>query len=418
MGELTGSRPKPMTLAGGKPLLDHILELLEQHGIEETILLAHYKAEVIVEHFGRPGRGGPRPTIHVEEQPLGTAGGLPAIRHRLDEDFLLYYGDEIADFDLPALLRAHERYSPLATILTRPSHHPWDGHLIQARDSGEVTEFALRLDPGRRYRNLGNLGIYVLSRRILDYVPARKCGFFENVFPAALAAGETLRVHPLECAGFVLDVGTPARIAEVETFLEDRERIQRARGHRKPLQAVFLDRDGVLVEDRDLIHDPAELCLLPGAAEAVRLFNERGLRAIVVTNQPVIARGLCTEETLTAIHETLGDLLAREGARLDAIYHCPHHPETHHAGGPAPMRRGCECRKPRPGMLLTARRDFDLDLGACVMIGDSTSDIEAGINAGVRTALLDTGAGRLRAGGPEPDFRFSSLLDAARYTFD
>ncbi len=414
MGELARLRPKPMVPVGGKPLLDHILELLSMHGVEDVILAAHYKAEVIEQYFSGSTSSGARPRVRVEPQPLGTAGGLPALRDDLDEDFLLYYGDELADFRLADLLRSHHDHAPLATILVRPSRHPWDGHLIQATAAGAVTEFVPKLDPHRRYQNLGDLGIYVLSRRILDHIPPRKSGFFEDVFPAALAAGEIIRVHPLESSGYVLDVGTPERVAAVEEYFEDRARILAARAFPKPIDTVFLDRDGVLIEDRGLVRDPSGVSLLPGAAEGVRLLNERGMRVVVATNQPVVARGLCSEQTLAEIHETMRSLLARGGARLDAIYHCPHHPETEHGEGPTLLRRGCECRKPRPGMLLQARRDLGLDLAACIMVGDSSDDLEAGLNAGLRTVLVQTGRGRLRVGAAEPDYTFANLLDAAR----
>ena len=413
MGELTITCPKPMIPVGGKPILDHILELLSLHGVEDVILAAHYKAEVIERHFSGRSGSGLRPKVRVEEKPLGTAGGLAALRGELDDDFLLYYGDELADFNLTALLRSHREHAPLATILVRPSRHPWDGHLIQTNESGSVTELAPKLDPQRRYQNLGDLGIYVLSRRILDYIPPRKAGFFEDVFPVAIAAGENIRVHSLESSGYVLDVGTPERIADVERYLGNRVRIRAARGGRKPIATVFLDRDGVLIEDSGLIRDPSAVSLLSGAAEGVRLLNERGLRVIVVTNQPVVARGLCSEETLAAIHDELRARLKLEGAHLDAIYYCPHHPETQHEKGVTQLRRGCDCRKPGPGMLLQARQDLDLDLGACIMAGDSTDDIEAGANAGMRTVLLETGRGRVRSGGALPDYTFPTLLDAS-----
>ena len=172
---------------------------------------------------------------------------------------------------------------------------------------------------------------------------------------------------------------------------------------------ILLDRDGVLNENRDdYVKSPAELVMLPGAAEAVARLNRAGIRCVVVTNQPVIARGLCTEDTLAAIHEKLQRLIGAAGGKLAAIYHCPHHPETHHGEGVPSLRRACRCRKPSPGMLFDARRDLGLDLARCAMVGDHSRDVRAGRAAGVRTALIGAAAA-VGAGDVAPDARFDSL---------
>lgn len=415
MGELTSNCPKPMLPVAGKPLLHHILEFLAGSGITDFILAARYKAEIIEQYFSAEALGSRFPVrIHVEGQPMGTAGSLPALAPVLDEDFLLYYGDELADFRLDGLTAEHLTERPLATILVRPSHHPWDGHLIQVGANGDVTEFATRLQPGRLYQNRGNLGIYVLNRQILDFIEPRKMGFVEDVFPKVLESGGRIRVHELESSGYVKDVGTPERIEEVERFLRRRTMIEAARRNRQPVETVFLDRDGVLIEDAGLVRRKEDVRLLPGSAEGLRLLNEHGLRTVVVTNQPVVARGLCTEEELAGIHQELARQLADADAHWDALYYCPHHPETQHGEGVVKLRRGCDCRKPRAGMLLQAADELKLNLGASVMVGDSTVDVEAGRNAGVRTVLVETGKQRIVRGGPMADYVFSGLLEAAR----
>ena len=153
--------------------------------------------------------------------------------------------------------------------------------------------------------------------------------------------------------------------------------------------AVFLDRDGTVVREVEYLRSPQELRLLPRAGEAIRRLNEAGFAVVVVTNQSGIARGLLTEHDLEEIHTVLRRRLARRGARLEAIYWCPHHPE---AARPE-YRRRCRCRKPAPGMLLRAGRELDLDLAQCYAIGDSERDVEAGQRAGCRTVLVRTGYG-------------------------
>jgi histidinol-phosphate phosphatase family protein len=206
-------------------------------------------------------------------------------------------------------------------------------------------------------------------------------------------------------------MGTPDRLAAVEEYLADRDLAAAARATPEQIDTVFLDRDGVLNTEVDLVHRPEQLELLPGAAEAVARLNRCGIRCVVVTNQPVIARGLCTEETLAVIHERLRELIRRGGGELAAIYHCPHHPETHHGEGVPSLRRACRCRKPAPGMLFRARRELGLDLARCAMVGNHAIDIRAGHAAGVRTVLVGPPALRTRqSASTHPDAQFDSLL--------
>jgi len=155
--------------------------------------------------------------------------------------------------------------------------------------------------------------------------------------------------------------------------------------------AVFFDRDGTLCREQGYVNHPDRLELLPRTAEVLRALNERGVPTVLATNQAGAARGYFPPHLIEETHERLAELLAAEGARLDGIYYCPHHPE---AGGPG-LRARCECRKPRPGMLLAAARDLDLDLARSFMVGDSFRDVGCGRAAGVAgTVLLRTGYGR------------------------
>lgn len=157
-----------------------------------------------------------------------------------------------------------------------------------------------------------------------------------------------------------------------------------------PHPAVFLDRDGTLIEDVDYLVDASQVRLIPSAPTALRRLNQAGLPVVVVTNQSAVARGLATERDVAAVHDHLRALLAARGAHLDGIYYCPHHPEI----GEAPYRRPCDCRKPLPGLLQQAARELNLDLAASVMIGDSLRDLEAGAAAGCgRLILVRTGHG-------------------------
>jgi histidinol-phosphate phosphatase family protein len=414
LGSLVKDTPKPMLHVGGRPILEHTIDLLAHHGISRILLAAGYRADVVREHFADSSRRSVDVRVSVEPEPLGTAGSLGLVADQLDDQFLVLYGDEFVDFDVRGLLEAHASREAMATLLARPSTHPWDAHLIQADDEGRVTEIVTEHVPGRRYKNLGNASVYAVSRSALEFIRrGRPCDFMRDVFPAALAAGKRLFVHPLRSGEYVKDMGTPERFAQVEGYLEQRAAIREARAQRERVTTVFLDRDGVLNREVDLLRQPEQLEILPGVPDALKLFNRHGIRTIVVTNQPVIARGLCDVPTLDRIHKTLEQRLGGEGAHLDAIYYCPHHPETQHGEGVRELRRACECRKPGIGMLMRARRELGVRLAGSAIVGDSATDIEAGRNAGIRTILVRTGV-PARAAAATPDFVCDTLLDAAR----
>jgi histidinol-phosphate phosphatase family protein len=421
LGETVRSLPKPMLPVGGRPVLDHIIANLAVAGVREFVLAAGYLGTTIREYYRTADRHpGCRIATVVEDEPRGTAGAVLFCADLLDEDFVLAYGDVFVDFAADRLIAAHEARHPLGTLLVRASDHPWDSHLVDTDESDRVREFIHHHDPARLYRNVANAAVYVLSRRVLDFIPTdRPSDFGADVFPAAVSAGATLLTHRLEEEGFVKDMGTPERLAAVEEYLADRELAAAARAAPAPIDTVFLDRDGVLNLDIDLVRRPEQLELLPGAAEAVSRLNHCGVRCVVVTNQPVIARGLCTEETLEAIHERLRAMIRAGGGELSAVYHCPHHPETHHGEGVPSLRRACRCRKPAPGMLFRARRDLGLDLARCAMVGNHATDVRAGRAAGVRTALIGPpGERRVESESVSPDVEFDSLLAFATAVSD
>jgi D-glycero-D-manno-heptose 1,7-bisphosphate phosphatase len=155
-------------------------------------------------------------------------------------------------------------------------------------------------------------------------------------------------------------------------------------------RAVFLDRDGTINTDVGYLNHPDQVELIPRAGGAIKILNEAGFKAIVITNQAGIARGLVREDILPAIHQKLMQLLAREGATVDGFYYCPHHPE----GVVVQYRRACDCRKPLPGMLLQAAREFGINLSASYVIGDKSCDIELAHNAGAQAVMVMTGYGK------------------------
>lgn len=172
-------------------------------------------------------------------------------------------------------------------------------------------------------------------------------------------------------------------------------------------RAVFLDRDGTLIQEAGYLNDLDRLIFFPYTVDAVRLLNRGGFAVVLLTNQAGIARGIVTPEFVALAHEHISQRLAAGGATLDAAYYCPHHPDGIIEG----LNRRCACRKPQPGMLLQAAADMNLDLSRSFVVGDRWHDVKSGQNAGARSVLVRTGYGRREEQLPEPGVEASAISD-------
>jgi len=420
LGDLTKEFPKPLLPIQDEALLDRTIKLLAGQGFERFLLAAGFRADLIIDHYKEnPIEGVTIETI-IEETPLGTSGCLHLLADQLDEDFLLVYGDVFLDLDCRALADNHESTGAMATLLVRQSDHPWDSDLVDADDDGRVTALlsTASRDPDGLYKNIGNAALYALNKGLLEFIGENeKSDFCKDIFPRAIEAGSYLQTYFLPDGEWCKDMGTPDRLTVVETYLAQKERIAEAPANPKPIDTILIDRDGTLNThdmsvNKGFVTQPNELHLLPGAAEAVRLFNEAGMRVFVLTNQPGIARGLYDFATLDAIHAKLETDLAAEGAKVDGIYFSPFHPETQYAEGLSEYRRASDCRKPGIGMIMQVVEQHDIDLASTCFIGDTWRDVRAGKNAGVRTILVENTDD---SGEIAPDMSFPTTLAAARH---
>ncbi len=409
-----GDLPKPMIPIGGKPLLEHLVALAQRHGFTDLLIFACYRADLIAAHFGDGRAWGVRIRVVVEPAPLGTAGAVLAGFDQLAEHFLVLYGDTLVNVDLERVWQAHWRGEADATLLLHPNNHPLDSDLVETDALGGITAFHNRPHPADRwFQNLVNAGLYAVRKSALRPWTAatEPMDFGKDLFPAMLRRGARLLAY--HSPEYIKDIGTPERYDRV--CAEFAAGVVQRGSLATPQRAVFLDRDGTLIADKDCLRSADGLEILPGVPEAVRLLNHHGWRAVVVTNQPVIAKGWCTEAELQTMHNKLETLLGREHAFLDRIYYCPHHPEQGFPGERPELKIDCDCRKPKPGLLRQAARDLNLDLAACWLVGDTTTDLAAARNAGVKGALVRTGYGGADGKCPaQPDFVADNLLDTVR----
>lgn len=416
LASLGEALPKPLFPVAGIPVLEHQLNLLAAEGFREVRIFAGHLAEKIetfLESYHRPGL---EILLDIEHIPLGSAGAVIEKLDSLPKHFAVLYGDTMLDVDLVKMAGHHLRTGADLTALVHPNDHPFDSDLVEIADDGRITALHPYPHPeGACFRNLVSAALYVVRREALRPWAGEtvKRDFAKDVFPALLERGALL--HAYQSHEYIKDMGTPARLEKVERDW-NAGRIRRDQGKaEKPV--IFLDRDGTLNHDSGHLRSPSNLRLLPSVAPALRLLRASGYRLIVLTNQPVIARGEATESDLAAIHRKLEWELGLEGAYLDAIYHCPHHPDRGFPGERPELKIACSCRKPGLGMLERARAEFPVDLSRSWVIGDSTTDLELARGVGLRSILVETGAGGRDGKYPEatPTHTAFDLLAAANW---
>ena len=383
LGEISSQIPKPLLpIAGERPFLDYLLEMVERHGYRDLVLLAGHQGEKVEAAYEGRTIGGAQVRVIRESSPLGTGGALTMARDILEDRFVMMNGDAIFDINLRALERTALKRGTVATLALRmvPDAARY-GRVLEM--GGKVTAF-LEKDANRPGPGIINGGIYVLRHEILDFIIRPPCSLERDVFPALVERGE---ISGCEFAGYFLDIGLP------ETLEQGHHELPGIRVR----PAAFLDRDGVINVDQGYTHRPDDLQFVPGAVEAIRNLNDRGYYVFVVTNQAGVARGLYSLDDARRFNLEIQERLAREGAHVDRFYISPYHPD----GVLPEFAVDHWDRKPNPGMLLKAMSEWPVVRERSFLIGDNDSDITAAERAGV--------AGHLFRGGDLAHFVASIL---------
>jgi len=381
---LTQDLPKPMLKIANKPVLEHHIDLLKKYGIEEVYILSGYMGDIIEEYFGDGGHHGITIRHLRENVPLGTAGCIKMLEKKLNDDFLVIYGDVMFDIDLDAFFRFHMEKESMATLAVHPNDHPYDSDVVVTDDNSKIIGFLRKDLRPEYYPNQINAGIYILSPEVFRHINMNVAlDFVKNIFPQMLSTGQ---VFGYKTAEYIKDVGTFDRLERVsKDFLNGK--IQRLSKRRKR-PAVFMDRDGTLIKDVDLLHRVEELEMLPSTISSIRRLNESDYLSLVVTNQPVVARNLCTIDGLRSIHDKFETLLGDGRVYVDDIYYCPHHPDKGYPEENPLFKTQCGCRKPNIGMITKAAEQHNIDLASSWMVGDSPRDVQTAVNAGLRSILI------------------------------
>ena len=380
--------PKPMIKIDGTPVLEREIQCLKEQGFENLIITVSHLGHIIMNYFGDGSDFGVHIEYFVEKQPLGNAGALFELKDKLTEDFLLLNADAIFDIDFNRIVKFHKEKGGLVTLFTHPNSHPYDSGLIITDNSGAVEQWLTKEDERPEfYQNRVNAGLHVVSPEILAVRPEGAKVDLDRQLLKPLAG--TGKMFCYDSPEYVKDMGTPDRYEAVCKDFADG--VVTGKNLKRKQKAIFLDRDGTINKYVGFLRSADEFELLPGVAEAIGKINRSGYLAIVVTNQPVIARGEVSWDKLQDIHNKMETLLGLDGVYLDGIYFCPHHPHMGYEGEVPELKFDCDCRKPKPGMLLKAAENFNVSLEDSWMIGDGENDVKAGQAAGCKTALIGEG---------------------------
>lgn len=357
----TNEHPKPMYKFNDKPFIEYLVEQVKEFGINNIVILLGYKPQEIKDYLGDGSRYGLNIEYSVTPVEFETGNRLLEIKDSLDDRFLLMYCDNYCPIDFDKLvLDADKNDSAIQiTAYTNIDNYTKDNLLIAA--DGKVDVY----DKKRETSGLKgvDIGYAIIKKETLDLLDANSgiVNFEKEVYPQCVSHG---KLFATSVEHRYYSIGSWSRLKLTEQFFLE-------------TKTIFLDRDGTLnvrPPKACYVERPEEFVWLSGAKEAIQKFKENGYRLILVSNQPGIARGNLTADALNEIHDKMQlDLRRETGYEIDAIYYCPHNWDEE-----------CECRKPKPGMLYEAQKEYSLNLRKCILIGDDDRDIQAGKAAGCK----------------------------------
>lgn len=364
---LTKDRPKPMVEIHGRPFLEYLLELLKENGIERVLILTGHMGEKISDYFGDGKRFGLHISYSDSPAEDETGARLRNAKEALDDEFLLLYCDNYWPLKLEKLLAFHREHGNTATATIYANKDNYSRNNVRVGADGMVELY----DKSRSTKGLNGIdvGFFILKKHVLDLLPEGNPSFEAEVLPRL--------VEKKELAGFLTEhryytIGSLERFEQAVAFLK----------HKK---VALLDRDGVLnkkAPKAEYVKNWSEFEFLPRAVEGLKELIRKGYELYIITNQSGIARGHMSERDLKDLHERMLEELQKSGVSISGIYYCPHDWDG-----------GCECRKPKPGMLFAAAREHRFDLTKAIYIGDDKRDNEAAEAAGMRFLMVPSDVG-------------------------
>lgn len=412
MRELTHDKiPKPMLELNGKPMIEWQIMSLINYGIKDFVFIIGHLGDAVKDYFGDGKKWNAKISYIEEKEPLGSAGALYYAKDVIgNKNAILIFGDVMFELDWDRYIQFHEKHNGIVTLLAHPNSHPYDSDLLILGQDSLVIDIDSKSNiRNYNYRNCVNAGLSIFKNELMNCISCAKKIDYESELIRPLIVDK--KVYAYNTPEYVKDVGTPERF--FYACEEQKHGIWKRKSLNNKQKAIFLDRDGTINVLKGFLNSAEKFELLPNVSEAIKRINSSEYMAIVVTNQPVIARGECTVTELEEIHKKMETLLGEDGAYVNDIFYCPHHPDKGYDGEIPELKIECDCRKPKIGMIIEAAQKYNIDMSQSWYIGDTTVDIQTGINAGMRTVLLRTGeAGMDKKYKVEPTMSAKDLLEA------
>ena len=415
--ERLGDMPKPLIDLAGTPLLERQIVFLRKYGYKNIFILVNYQAQYIEKFCKQKKFLDLNICIIDDGEPLGTAGATLNIIDRLQDQVLIVYGDTVFDIDLNRLELFHRQDPDVAaTLFLHPNDHPTDSDLVEIDEYGYVTQFhSYPHCEDALLPNLVNAALYIVNTSHFKQFKnfPKPSDFAKDLFPFMLDSGKKFLGY--SSPEYIKDIGTPERLDRAEEAIKI-GRVERSNLN-YPQKAVFIDRDGTLNEEiGQYVTTPDLLKIYNGVGSSLKRLHDSEWRTILVSNQPIVARGECSFKELRKINAKLEKEIAKSKAFFDKIYICPHHPDDGFEGEVKALKIICTCRKPAPGMFLNAKKELNIDLSLSWHIGDSSADLGAAINAGITSITVETGNGGLDDKYSfQPEFSVPNFSDAVDF---
>ena len=360
----TDDNPKPMYPFENKPFLEYLITQIKSFGINNIVLLLGYLPNKITDYFEDGKKWGVNITYSITPVEYETGLRLKTAfkENKIDNEFLLMYCDNYCPIDYRKLVSDYRKNNSLIQFTAYSNDDNYTKNNLLINEEGLVEIY----DKTRKTTNLKgvDIGYSIVNRKVLELIPDENENFEKIIYPKLV---EQKKLYATITQHRYYSVGSWERIELTKEFF-------------RPKKYIFLDRDGTLnvkAPKACYIEKPEDFKWLPDARESVKRLNDAGYKVILISNQPGIARGNLTEESLNKIHDKMNQELREIGASIDHIYYCSHNWDD-----------GCECRKPKPGMFYKAQKDLSIDLTKCWMLGDDERDMHAGGDAGCKCMYI------------------------------
>lgn len=359
----TETNPKPMFPFNNKPFLEYLIVQIRDWGIKDIVMLLGYLPNKIMDYFGDGSSWKVNINYVVTPVEYDTQLRLKAAENILSNDFLVMYCDNICPIDFDHLKAEYEANNALIQLTAYANDDLYTKNNLKITDNGLVELY----DKKRLSQNLKgvDIGYAIVSKKIFSFMTSANANFEAIVYPQLV---KNRRLFATITRHRYYSIGSYNRIELTKKYLSEQK-------------YIFLDRDGVTnirPPKAEYIQKPEDFVWIDGAKEAIKKLNDAGYFIIVISNQAGIARGIMTDNDFHKVQEKMSDDLKKLNAHIDAVYYCPHG-----------WNDNCECRKPKPGMLYQAQKDFSIDLTKCVLIGDDERDIITAHNANMKGILVN-----------------------------